>query len=286
VKICKLRTWTSRAVGTALLLVTASCATLPAKEADAFHELSTAQRDAFVGLTETERKALIAFASSARNASGSSWTAQHCGDDPTETADCVLTFRDSGGGKFALTTAARNARAVIGGLAKYGDKMAQLAEAKDLATAREKTQAVGAAVKGLATAVDFAVPIVGAVVDLAIFAESARLKEKRRRALLQAARVAQPIVEVAADRLGQIAKPLRANVITVSSQRVRDALTRVAGLREQQAVLTRQRDGLKSGRVTSAWRSWKEIMASRPRASSKPPRTSMPPDRSRPTLPA
>ena len=250
----KLRNSILRAVGVTALLGVAACATLPAKEAEAFRELSTAQRDAFVGLTETERKALIAFAASARNASGSSWLTDNCGPDPAEQQDCIVTFRDSSGGHIKLTQAARNARAVIGGLAKYGGKMAELAEAQDIDTAREKTQAVGAAVKGLAAAVGVAVPFVGPVVDLAVFAESARLKEKRRRALLRAAQVAHPAVVVAADRLSEIARPLRGNIVLVSSQRVTGAAQQVSTLRQRQATLTRQRDGLGGGKVTSAWR--------------------------------
>lgn len=209
-------------------LALSGCATLPAKQAGAFNALAAADRDAFQALATQENAALTDFAKG------------YLQRNPTakvETRDCdvssvipapaappapckvvLLPARPPGlpaavvVEPISITVAAPETRALIASLADYGATMAELAEAKDVEAAQAATTKVGTSVKGLIAIVPGAPALLGAVVDLAVWAGNQSFKEKRRKALYEAALNADGAVEKASEAMGAIALRLRSNL--------------------------------------------------------------------------
>ena len=205
-----------------LLLFAAGCAhQLPSDEATAFKTLASANRDSFEALAKTEDQSVKMFAQR-RVIDGNGFLApQGCHQaKPEET--CVLVWNTSSGVDLRLEPTAAKTRALIGALADYGEQMATLAEAKDVTEAQGSLDGVSTAVKGLMTVVG--IPAIGGVVvDAATWFQKGRMIDKRRRALLQAAQTADPAVQLAATRMGEIIKHLRNNLMMTAGERIADA---------------------------------------------------------------
>ena len=202
----------------ALALV--GCATaLPTDEATAFQKLASADRDAFAGLAKVESDAVAGFASDHYQAG--LLAPSGCGLAATD-KPCAITFTLAPAAPVTLEEAAPKTRAIIGALADYGDRMATLATAKDITDAQGAAAGVGTAVKALATAAG-AAPIVGVVVDGAVWAEKNALVNARRKALLQAAAKADDAVGVAADQMTRISAALKSNVQATAAARLSQA---------------------------------------------------------------
>lgn len=191
--------------GLALLL--SGCGTLPAGEAGAFRTLASANRDSFTGLSQRESDLVNAIALSQPTASVER---ENC--DLGGTGTCALVVELADGGRFILSPTAPETRALIGGLATYGDSMAELAEAKDVDAAQDAAAKAGASVKGLAAMVPGAPSIIGPVIDGIVWGAGQGMVQKRRRALLAAAEKADPAVQLAARRMGEISGRLRSNL--------------------------------------------------------------------------
>jgi hypothetical protein len=205
-----------------LLLFTAGCVhQLPSDEATAFKTLASANRDSFEALAKTEDQSVKMFAQR-RVVEGNGFLAPEGCHQAKPEETCALVWHPSSGVGFRLEPTAANTRALIGAIADYGDQMATLAEAKDVTDAQGSLDGVSTAVKGLMTAVG--IPAIGAVVvDAAIWLQKGRMVDKRRRALLQAAETADPAVQLAAKRMGEITGHLRGNLMMTAGERIADA---------------------------------------------------------------
>lgn len=226
-----------------LLLFAAGCAhRLPSDEATAFKTLASANRDSFEALAKTEDQSVKMFAQR-RVIEGNGFLApEGCHQSkPEET--CVLVWNPSSGAGFRLEPTAANTRALIGALAAYGDQMATLAEAKDVTEAQGSLDGVSTAVKGLMTAAG--ITAIGPVIlDAAIWFQKGQMIDKRRRALLQAAETADPAVQRAAKRMGEITGHLRDNLMMTSGERIADASLATAPGPENKAPAAERRAAL------------------------------------------
>jgi hypothetical protein len=134
---------------------------------------------------------------------------------------------------------ATNTRALIGAIARYGDQMAELAEAEDLKTAQNKAEAAGGAVKALTIAAGLPA-IAGPIIDAGLFAVKQNMVAKRRRALLVNALAAKPAIAAAADAMAPIAESLRNNMMTYSEANLRDLDLRIGESFAQEAKFEKQ----------------------------------------------
>jgi hypothetical protein len=232
------------AIGAVML---AGCATLPAAEATAFKKMASAKREAFDNVATAEAAALSSLAAADIDAGFGRFTVASC-SSAVDSQACVVTY-DRNGATYPLTTAAPHARELVAGIADYGAAMAELAEAKDLEDAKASAEAVGASVKSLAAIVPGAPAFVGPLVDAAVWTGQKRIVEKRRQALLGAARKAHPVVRLAGEELGRIALPLKENLVRASSQRVTNAATRIGLSQQEEQRLRQQIAGLKPAQI-------------------------------------
>lgn len=235
---------TCTALGASVL---AGCATLPAPEATAFKKMASAKKDAFDNVAAAEAAALSSLAAADLDAGVGRFTIASC-SGAVESPPCVVTY-ERDGATYPLTTAAPHAGELIAGIADYGAAMAELAEATDLEDAKAGAEAVGAGVKSLAALLPGAPVIVGPLVDAAVWAGQKRIVEKRRQALLGAARKAHPVVKLAGEELGRIAIPLKHNLVRASSQRVTNAATRIGLSQQEERALRQQLAGLKPTQI-------------------------------------
>jgi hypothetical protein len=217
----------SRIVALLVALAIGGCAhSLPTDQAEAFRTLATANRDSFGALGKQESEAVSALIMREAAAGRGVVSSEHCDLAPRD-ADrgkpCALVWKDArSGAEVTLRPTAANARAVIGALSVYGDQMATLAEAQDIAQAQASVASVGKAVNGLFAAVG--VPPIGAVVVDALAAiQKSRLVDQRREVLLVAAERADPAVALASDRMTEISRRLQSNLTIAASKRLSDA---------------------------------------------------------------
>ena len=179
------RTTSIRGFAVGLLLATSpmvtGCArTLAAQEATAFETMASADREAFDDLTEAEQAARVRYAQRAVRASKGVVNIKGC--EPTLAGDCQVSY-SLGVATIPLAQSAPKARATLAAISRYGEQMAELAEAKDLSDVQSKAEAAGGAVKSLILTVTPAAPlalIAGPIVDAAVFASKASLVSKRR----------------------------------------------------------------------------------------------------------
>ncbi|ATQ41384.1 hypothetical protein CSW64_02615 [Caulobacter mirabilis] len=190
-----------------LALVLAGCGTLPAREAGAFRTLAAADRDAFVALAAKESETVNAIALARP---GGSLERDNCDIGGSGACELLVAFPD--GASFRLAPTASETRALITALAAYGDAMAELAEAQDVAAAQAAAGRAGAAVKGLVAVIPGAPTLAGPIVDGVVWASNQGLVEKRRAALRQAAERADPAVRLAAERMGRVSDRLKSNL--------------------------------------------------------------------------
>lgn len=219
------------------VLTLSSCASLPAKEATAFKELATADRDAFQNLADNQQKSRLSDAQSLLRQN--LIRVEVAGDCKSNSAtDCLVTYTmvDGTAGP-AFATPAPNSRALLSAISRYGDNMAQLAEAKDLTTVKAKSQAAAGSVKALATLLGPVAAPIGVIIDAAVFAGNAGLKEKRRRAMLTVAKAAQPKLADAAEDLTEIAKLMSDDIRAGSAAEIRDLRRRIKEDQEQERRL-------------------------------------------------
>lgn len=221
-----------------LALVLSGCAALPAKQAGAFSTLAGADRDAFEALAAQENAALTDYAKGyLRRNPGSRVEVRDCqlspalpGPRPMPACKVVLIPRTPASMPAGVTlepisiaAAAPQTRLLIGGLADYGASMAELAEAKDLDDARAATSKVGDSVKGLVATIPGAPALAGAVIDIAVWATNQSFQQKRRKALLEAARNADGAVQTAARQMGVISLRLRENLELAALEKLTEA---------------------------------------------------------------
>lgn len=234
-------------ISVASSLVLGACATLPADEATAFKKMASAKSEAFTSLAGAEATAISDLAAQNVVSGAGRFTVHDCSSAEDAKTPCLVTYVD-GGAQYPITTAAPHARGIVSDISDYGAAMADLAEAKDLDSAKAKSDAVGASIKGLAATVG-ASPFVAPIVDAGAWLNHKRLVEKRRQILLIAARKANPLVEAAATQLGAIAAPIRTHLLAASSRRVTNAATRVGLLSKDQVGLQAQVKALKSEQI-------------------------------------
>lgn len=209
----------STVLSLSLAVLLSGCAhQLPTDQATAFKTLAAANRDSFQNLAAAEDESVRMFVQREVLSGNGAVRPTGCGLAITD-KNCVLVWESTRGTKIELAPTAANTRAVIGALADYGDQMATLAEAEDVATAQASVEGVSTAVKGLATAVGLG-PIAGVFIDAATWAGKAQIIDKRRRALLQAARTANPAVQAAATRMQQISAHLQSNLTVTARSRI------------------------------------------------------------------
>lgn len=203
--------------GLALILLQGCASTLPAPEAKAFRTLATADKGAFDEVVAQE--ALIGLERSQRLlARGQGRIAlSDCGRNAIE--DCTVTY-SVGGFDYALVRSAPNLRALLGSVTRYADAMAELCEAKDLETVRSSSEGAAGAVKALAAIVPGVPAITGAIIDAATYAGNARLRTKRRQALLKVALAARAPVAAASRNLDAAASELRGSILAGGSENI------------------------------------------------------------------
>lgn len=224
-----------------ILALTAPCAllactaSLPGPEAAAFRTLADANKQAFEGATAAERDAAVAFAAANLESGRGELIPVSCGEG--EVGPCVLEYRN--GGAVKLVEVAPNTRALIGAIANYGARMAELAEAEDLEAVHSQAEAAGGAVKGLAKAAGLPT-ISDPIVDAALFAMRRNIVARRRAVLLAAATAAHPAIEAAARSLSPIAGGLKANLVRLRASNLRAYDLKVAARFGEEERLTRQ----------------------------------------------
>ena len=214
----------------AVLALLAGCTqTLPAPEAGAFRTMATLGRDDFARRVGGEYQALVADAALELRANRGRVTVGGC--EPQDQGDCVVTYTDDTLRSVPLVGAAPNARVLIGGIATYATRMADLAEAKDLDELRAKAEAAGGSAKALALVALPTGPLAGMVaplIDAAFWAANASRVDHRRRALLRIATATQPAIDSAADTLNTMTGLLRETPIEHVASRLnatKDAIT-------------------------------------------------------------
>lgn len=212
-----------------ILASLSACATLPAPEASAFHQLATVNRDAFDGMIGRESAALADLAIRRTGAGEGMIRTQHCG--PDDDVDCRLDYELSGT-DIALGAAAPHTRALIGATARYGGQMADLAEAKDINELDDKARAAGGAVRGLiAVVLPGSDAITRPIVDAAVLALHGKLVARRRQLLLVNAEAAKPAIDTAAARMTEIAGLAKQNILIASAASIRRAQRTLGDLR-------------------------------------------------------
>ena len=223
------------AAAVTLVLMLSGCATiLPAPEATAFHKLATVDKSAFDDVVNSEAQVGLMRSQRLLAANDGHVTLRNCGRDATE--DCTVSYMVAGVG-YDLVRSAPNMRALLGGIVRYSDAMAELCEAKDLDTVKSKSEGAAGAVKALATLVGAPV-IAGAIIDAATFAANQRLRDKRRTALLRVALAARPSIAAATRIVTEQAAILKSVVLAGGSENI--AATQaviITGQEEERAIL-------------------------------------------------
>jgi hypothetical protein len=222
----------------ALLYWLPACTTLPAPEAKAFHELATANRDAFGGLVETQTAAFAGLARRGIENGRGRMQQMNCSD--ADSGECKLSY-DLEGSDIALGPAAVQTRKLIGAIATYGERMAQLAEARDLDAVAERADAAAGAVQALIVAV---APPAGAAVkpilDAAARAHREKLVRRRRAFLLAIATAAKPSVDTASRTMTDIAREVRENLAIAAARSLRASQRALdAGERQERDLVAR-----------------------------------------------
>lgn len=247
------KTQNSRLAGfvCAVAALTSCTQTLPAPEAGAFRTIATLSRDEFTQRVDREYQAQIANVARELRANRGRVVVAGCGSQ--DQIDCTVTYTD-GPLSMSLVSAAPKARALIGSIANYGNRMAELAEAKDLEELRTKAEAASGAAKALALVVMPAGPIAGMVaplLDAAFWAANARRIDRRRRALLEIATATQPAIDQAAATLTAITRPLRETSVDEIALRL-NATKNAITLGQVQERSLRKKAAARPGQSSSA----------------------------------
>ena len=210
------------------LFLTGCAANLPKAEADAFKTIAAADRDALSDLTQAQLASRLRYAKRAIvNGDGRVLVSAGCPDG--DQGDCMVTYRLSDkSDEVALVRSGANARVVMGSIARYGEQMAELAEAKDLDTVKAKAEAAGGAAKSLLLTVIPGADVAKPIIDLLLMAHNASLREKRRQALLANARAADPAIRQAALLLNGILIPVKTDLEMDAAREVNDIQARMA----------------------------------------------------------
>jgi hypothetical protein len=204
----------------AAILCLPACATLPAPEAKAFHELATANRDAFGSLVETQTEVFTRLARRGIESGRGRIQQMNCSDADLE--ECRLSY-DLDGADIALGPTAVNTRKLIDAIATYGERMAQLAEASDLEAVSERADAAAGAVQALiATVSPPAGAIAKPILEGAALAHRQKLVKRRRAFLLQIASAAKPSIDTASMAMTEIAKVVRDNLAIAAARSLRE----------------------------------------------------------------
>lgn len=209
----------------AALLLGGCAHKLPVDDATAFRTLATANRDSFQALAKSENDSVTTFVSRRLEEGKGEVAYVGCKLEPTgdeAKQPCAVLWSPKTGQPIELRPTAPATRALIGALAGYGDQMATLAEAEDVTQAQASVEGVATSIKALGTAVGLG-PIAGVIVDAASWLGKGRMVDKRRRALLAAAEKADPAVQLASRRMGEIAVRLRDNLSVTAHSRISDA---------------------------------------------------------------
>jgi hypothetical protein len=212
--------------------------TLPAEEAAAFKTIAETDRETLAALSRSELDARVRYAQRAlRENDGRVIVDEGCG--PTSEGDCRVSYR-LGDASVTLVEAVPNVRALMGGIARYGEQMSELAEATDLAEAKGKASAAGGAAKSLLALVFPGAAVVGPIIDAALFAGNASLVTKRRRALLRTAEAADPAIIQAARTLDAVLVPLKDSIIRDASREVSDLQAAILKDQNSEAALRKR----------------------------------------------
>ena len=201
----------------ALAALLPGCAsTLPAPEASAFRTLATADKAAFDEVIAREAEVGLERSQRLLATNDGRVTLRNCGRNDTD--PCTVTYAVAGQ-DYRLVRSAPNMRALLGGIVRYSEAMAELCEADDLDAVKAKSEGAAGAVKALATLAGLPV-IAGAIIDAAAFAGNQRLRTRRREALLRVALAAQPPIRAASRIITEQAAALEASVLAGTSENI------------------------------------------------------------------
>lgn len=205
-------------------LLTGCAHQLPKNDAIAFQTLATANRDSFQALAQSESDSVTTFVSRRLEEGVGAISYKNCDKTPVEggSLPCTAVWTPKIGKPIELRPTAAKTRALIGGLAGYGEQMATLAKAEDVTELQSSADGVATSIKALGTALGMG-PLANVIIDAAAWIGKRRMIEKRRSALLEAAREADPSVQLAARRLGEISTLLRGNLTDTAHSRITDA---------------------------------------------------------------
>jgi hypothetical protein len=237
------------AITLALVALPTGCTqTLPAPEAGAFRTIATLSRDDFTQAVDREYDATISAAARGLHANRGRIAVNGCGSQDQE--DCTVTYTENGF-STPLVKAAPNARALMGGIANYGGRMAELAEAPDLEELRAKAEAASGAAKALALAALPAGPLAGLagpIIDAGFWAANTRRVDRRRHALLDIALATQPSIDQAAATLTTMSVPLRDTPIQVMASQLNQTKNEIAFSQNEERAVRRRAGSMRSGR--------------------------------------
>lgn len=220
--------------------------TLPAEEASAFKTIAGADRDTLAALSRSELETRVRYAQRAlRENEGRVIVDDGCG--PVLEGDCRVSYT-LGRASITLVEAVPNVRALMGGIARYGEQMSELAEATDLAEVKGKASAAGGAAKSLLAIVFPAAAVAGPIIDAAVFVGNASLVTKRRRALLRTAEAADHAMIQAGKSLDAVLVPLKDSIIRDASREVSDL--QAAILRDQNSEVGLRKRQPRTGQLT------------------------------------
>jgi hypothetical protein len=215
-------------------LLTGCASTLPAPEATAFRTLATADKGAFDEVVTGEAQVGLKRSQRLLGENEGRVVLNNCTRAAAE--DCTVTYTVTGT-EYSLVRAAPNMRALLGGVVRYSEAMAELCEAKDLETVKSKSEGAAGAVKALATIVGLPV-ISGSIIDFATFAANRRLRDKRRAALLKIALAARDPIAAASKTVSEQAAILKEVVLAGGSENIAATqATILNGQAEERAIL-------------------------------------------------
>lgn len=218
------------------LLLSGCTHSLGAPEAVFVDQLATANKAAFSGAIEADRSARRQLASLIIKSGGGRARVKGC--KSLDATDCAVTYSFAGGER-SMAAQAQNASALLGSITRYATQMSALAKAEDLDAVRAKAQAAAGSVKALALIA--APPIaatLGVIIDASVFAGSAGLRDKRRRAMLRNAVQAHRVMGPAATTLNTMTRSLRSNIAAAALARINrleDAV--IASERQEEALV-------------------------------------------------
>ncbi|MCW4462715.1 hypothetical protein OK349_13445 [Sphingomonas sp. BT-65] len=183
----------------------------------AFRTLATADKSAFDAVVDREAQVGLERSQRLLGANEGRVALNNCGSTATE--DCTVTYAIAGV-DYQLVRSAPNMRALLGGIVRYSDAMAELCEAEDLETVKSRSEGAAGAVKALAALIPGMPAITNAIIDAATFAGNERLRTKRRKALLQVALAAREPIAAASQVVAEQTAALKGSILAGGAENI------------------------------------------------------------------